>query len=97
MKEDNKYIVAKLLKSTSALLERSEKLGVNNLPLELSGTTADLLYREGVKNTVVVDIVDILAQDVSDKSASEIIDRFKLIEKVLTSLQRRIDDSVSEK
>jgi hypothetical protein len=82
-------LYARLLNEVRGLLNNKEKLGITNLPLGFNGFTSDLLYQEGIKDKSFVLFVDALVQECSGSSDEIILERFMLVEKILTMVYER--------
>lgn len=89
MGKDDLAVYDTLLREIRQLVAVKDKLGISQLPVNFDGVISDLLYDQGTTNEALVLFVDGLVRECEGGTEDEIIERFKLVEKVLRIIYER--------
>lgn len=75
MEAEDRQIIKELVIEIDRLLLQKDRYGIQKLPLEFSGTTADLLYDKQVSNKSLVIVLEAYVLTLKGKKDIEIVER----------------------
>ncbi len=87
MEAEDKQILQEIIHEIDRLLEQKDHYGIKNIPSEISGLTADMLYERKINNKSLVLVIEGYIVFLKGKKDAEIIAR---MQDLSTSLKKTL-------